>query len=74
MLKRNEFSPQDKINKNSPKWEGPYKIVSMDHLTPMYLEDVQNKKLKNTFNVEHPEIFYELSVRHNLVPSNQMNE
>lgn len=52
VLRRNEFTHHDMINKLSPKWE-PYKVVVIVHPKSYVLKDMQGKRLKNPFNVEH---------------------
>lgn len=45
-MEKNQFAHQDRMNKLSPKWEGP-------HPNAYILEDEEGKRLDNTFNVEH---------------------
>lgn len=44
VLRRNEFSHQDMINKRSPKWEGPYKVVTITHPNAYILKHMQGEK------------------------------
>lgn len=56
--KINEFAYLDRMNKLSPKWEGPYMFVAIPYPNAYVLEDEDGKKLKNTFNVEHLKTFF----------------
>lgn len=40
VLRRNEFTHQDKIDKSSLKWERPYKVVAIAHPNTYVLEDM----------------------------------
>lgn len=52
-MEKKKTGHQDKINKYSHKWKGSFKVVYVAQPKAYMLEDMQGKKLKNTFNVKH---------------------
>lgn len=50
--RKTEFTHQYRMNKLSPMWVGPYKVVDIPIPTHV-LEDDEENRLKNTFNAEH---------------------
>lgn len=59
--RRNEFAHQDNINNLFPKWEDPYKVITIAYPHAYVVEDMQRKRLKtkNTFDAEHLTKFYD---------------
>lgn len=45
-LRRNEFAHQDMIGKLSPKWEGPYKVIAIEHPNTYVVKDMHGQRLK----------------------------
>lgn len=59
---RSEFDHQDRMNKLSPMWEGPYKVIVIPYPNAYVLEDEYGKKFKNAFNPENFKQLYAYGV------------
>lgn len=58
VLSQHKFSWQDRVNKLSPKWEGPHRVASIPYLGAYVLQDMDGRTLPHTFNAKALKRFY----------------